>query len=113
MQCLKCGKKVKDEQVFCPQCLKAMESYPVRPDVRIQLPNRPDRAVPKKAVRKRRTLSVEEQLVCLRTRQRRLTVAVVLLAVLLCAAGVVLVHNAIIPDNLEWGTNYTFDSPFD
>ena len=112
MQCLKCGKTTKDEQVFCSRCLTAMESYPVKPDVHIQLPNRPDRTLVKKAGRKRRPLSAEEQVAYLRSRQRRLVAAIVLLAVLLCAAGVVLVHNAIAPDNLEWGTNYTFDNPF-
>ncbi len=113
MQCLKCGKKAKDEQVFCPQCLTVMENYPVKADVHIQLPSRPKLDASKKSGKKRRALSPEEQIAILRSRQRRLVAITAALVLLLGAACTLLVYNALAPEELEWGTNYTFDSPFD
>ena len=92
MACLKCGKKTKDDQSFCPRCLEVMEQYPVKKDVHIQLPNRPEVTV-KKAPRKRRPLSAEEQLPILRRKSRRLALAVVALAILLGAAAFLLVKD--------------------
>lgn len=83
MACLKCGKKTKDEQSFCPDCLKVMEQYPVKPDVHLQLPNRPETAERKKPLRKRRVLSYEEATVVWRRRTRWLAALVLVLAVLL------------------------------
>ena len=41
MYCMKCGKEVKENQVFCDACLVIMEKYPVKPGTHIQLPHRP------------------------------------------------------------------------
>lgn len=112
MNCLKCGKTTKDEQVFCAQCLETMDAYPVKPDVRIQLPNRRGLADLKKAARKRRIPSLEEQVAYLHSRQRRMAAVIVLLTVLLSAAVGLLIYSAVTPNELEWGKNYTFDEPF-
>ena len=113
MECLKCGKKTKDEQVFCERCLEFMESYPVKPDIHIQLPNRPVAITPKKASKKRRNLSPEEQVVFLRRRSRRLVVLSVALAVVLCVTIVMLAHVVLHPEVAELGKNYTFLPDFD
>lgn len=112
MSCLKCGKNTKDEHVFCAQCLQTMEAYPVKPDVRIQLPNRRGLTDLKKPTRKRRAPSHEELVAYLRSRQRRMAAAIVLLTLLLSAAVGLLIYSAVTPDELEWGKNYTFDDPF-
>ena len=90
MACLKCGKKTKDEQSFCPRCLEVMENYPVKPDVHIQLPNRPE-VIVKKAPRKRRVLSYEEATVLWRKRAKRLAAFAFGLMVLLGVAVFLLV----------------------
>ena len=113
MECLKCGKKTKDEQVFCEQCLAGMEAYPVRPDIHIQLPNRPVADTPKKSGKKRRSLSPEEQVVYLRRRARRLTVLCAALAAVLCVTAAMLVHLVIHPESAELGKNYTFIQDWD
>lgn len=92
MACLKCGKKTKDEQSFCPRCLEVMESYPVKPDVHIQLPNRPEVSV-KKAPRKRRAISYEEATALWRKRARKLAAISLVLAILLGAAAFLLVKD--------------------
>ena len=113
MNCLKCGKKTKDTQAFCARCLESMEAYPVKRDVRILLPNRPAPAAPKKSGKRRKNLSPEEQVVCLRSRVRWLTAWAVLLGFLLCAVCGFVAYRAITRDELDLGKNYTFGNPFD
>ncbi len=93
MECLKCGRASKDDQVFCAECLKKMEAYPVKPDVHVVLPSRKGQQMTKKTGRKRRITTPEEQVVLLKRRQRRLILAVVLLALLLCLFSVVLIQQ--------------------
>ncbi len=112
MACLKCGKKTKDEQSFCPGCLEIMEQYPVKPDVHIQLPNRPVAEV-KKAPRKRRPLSAEEQLPVLRRKLRRLALVVVALAILLGAAAFLLVKDWLTEEVLPIGQNFSSEQTQD
>lgn len=113
MNCLKCGKKTTDEQVFCDDCLSSMAAYPVKPDVHVQLPNRPVAQAVKKTGRKRRTLTPEDQIVILRWRVRRLIALVLLLAVLLGVVGTILADVVLHHEDLELGKNYTFVTPFE
>lgn len=113
MNCLKCGKDAKNEQSFCKHCLEAMDAYPVKSDAHVQLPTRPAEASPKKTVGRRRSATPEEQLARLRKRARRLTAAVALLALLLCAVSGAILHNVLSQDSADLGKNYTFDNPFD
>lgn len=39
-QCLKCGKKVEEQSVFCSECLAIMEQYPINPGTVVHLPRR-------------------------------------------------------------------------
>ena len=107
MGCLKCGKKTAGEQVFCDQCLAVMEAYPVKPDVHIQLPNRPGDDY--KIVRKRRPPSPEEQVVSLRRKVRKLTAWLVLMALALGLAGFFVVRSFYLApeENKNWGQNYS------
>ncbi len=113
MNCLKCSKDTKNEQCFCKRCLEAMDAYPVKSDVHVQLPIRPLEASPKKTAGRRRSIPPEEQLARLRRRARRLTAAVTLLALLLCAACGAILHNILSQESVELGKNYTFGNPFD
>ena len=74
MNCIKCGRKIKDRQVFCEECLAIMEAYPVKPGTPIQLPPPPKHTPPAKA-NKRRPKKPEEQLAQLRISVRWLSVA--------------------------------------
>lgn len=86
MNCLKCGRKIDDGQVFCTDCLVQMEKYPIKPGTAVILPSRND-PVParKSSFRFRPALSPEEQLRHLKRRVHRLTLA--LAVVLLLFAG--------------------------
>lgn len=43
MKCLRCGKDVAEEQVFCPECLADMQAHPVNPNTPVLLPDRKNR----------------------------------------------------------------------
>lgn len=69
MKCMKCGRDVEAGQVFCPECLKGMEDYPVNPNVTVRIPRRPDPAQSRKQPR-RKQASEEEQIRALKKRTR-------------------------------------------
>ena len=106
MGCIKCGKKTKQDQTFCPQCLKVMEAYPVKADVHVQLPSRPAEPA-KKPARKKRAIPPEEQVAALRRRLRRLALITLALAILLGAAVFQLVKNQLERSALPDGQNYS------
>ena len=53
MKCLKCGKNIQSDRVFCEPCLEDMQRHPVKPGTPVVLPNRPERTVVTKSSRKR------------------------------------------------------------
>lgn len=101
MSCLKCGKKTAEEQSFCPTCLEAMDAYPVKSDVHIQLPNPEASSASKKTLRKRRAMSAEEQAASLRRRVRQLTALSVILLVLLAVSVTLLIQGWIAAGDLR------------
>ena len=113
MNCIKCGKKTKGEQVFCNGCLESMEAYPVKPDVHIQLPSHASPAAPKKAGRKRRNPTEEEQIAHLRRTVRWMAAVIAILAVLLAAACVMQFRQVGGTETSSVCKNYTYDSNFD
>lgn len=84
MNCLKCGRKMEEGQVFCSDCLLEMQKYPVKPGVTVQLPRR-EEALPAKRTHTKPGLPPEEQLKLLRRRNRILTAALVLTLLVLAA----------------------------
>ena len=93
MYCMKCGKETKDNHVFCNSCLSVMAQYPVRPDIRVQLPHRAPPAE-KKPAAKRKVLSPEEQISRLRNAVKRLALALVCVLILLGFSISLLLHRA-------------------
>lgn len=81
MQCMKCGRDVESEQVFCDSCLKIMAQYPVKPGVVVQLPRRVESLAKKQTVRRRSLATSEEQIHTLHRAVRWLMTLVVLLLV--------------------------------
>jgi hypothetical protein len=66
---MKCGREIPAGQVFCDECLKDMEKYPVKPGTAIHLPP-PPKAVPAKKsnVNRRPMLQPVEQVKILKQR---------------------------------------------
>ena len=62
MYCMKCGKEIKENQVFCEACLVTMGKYPVKPGTVVRLPQRKSAPAAKKSNSRRRTqIPPEEQ----------------------------------------------------
>lgn len=88
MHCMKCGKKIEDQQVFCADCLTEMEKCPVDPNITVQLPARNAAPPAKKKSRRSREAKPEDQIRYLRLATRCLlaALAVTLVAFILSAA---------------------------
>lgn len=71
MNCMKCGREIPDNQVFCDGCMADMQKYPVKPDVVVTLPSRPEPAA-RKNLRSRPPLSEQDQIRALKKRLRNL-----------------------------------------
>lgn len=84
MKCLRCGRETTDQNVFCDQCLNAMEHDPVKPGTPVYIPVRKTASEPKKIRRHpKHTPSPEEQLAGLHHTVRRLSITVAVLVLLL------------------------------
>ncbi len=104
MNCMKCGREVPAEQVFCEECLLEMEKYPVRPGTVVQLPRRKDSAVPKKTP-KRRMVSLEDQVRILKKQVKWLCIALVL-SLILAGTLAVPAFEHMKEDHFKKGQNY-------
>ena len=108
MNCIKCGRELDCEGVFCSECLSEMERHPVKPGTVVLLPPRRVEQPTKKHTRKRRTLTPEEQIKRLKRRNRILTVILVLTLLIAGFLGYV-AREAIGRLDIQkfWGQNYS------
>ena len=75
MHCMKCGRKIEDQKVFCADCLTEMEKFPVPHDTTVHIPVRPAVTPAKKKSRRARDHRPEEQVRHLKLAVRCLCVA--------------------------------------
>ena len=86
MNCVKCGREIDEDQVFCSGCLEGMERYPVKPGIVVHIPKRVEEDDEKKTLnRKRPALPPEEQV---RKLKRKLLWLRLSVAILLIACGI-------------------------
>lgn len=84
MNCMKCGREVESDQVFCKDCLTDMEKHPVDPNAVVLIPKR---TAPVKKIHQRRQ-SPEDIILKLEKRCRVLGVALTLALLMLMGLGV-------------------------
>ena len=108
MQCMKCGREIPVDQVFCQECLTDMEKYPVDPGIVVTLPPEA-RAVrqmqPVKVHRHKKT--AEEQNKTLRKWLRITSWSLVLSVSLLIGAGGLIYSLLTQEDEPLPGQNYS------
>lgn len=108
MNCMKCGREIGEDQVFCNICLEDMEKHPVKPGIAVQLPNRKDSPAVRKSVTKRRQMpNPEERIKKLKKRIRGLTVLWLITLLLLAATAYPTVQFVRDHFSLRPGQNYT------
>lgn len=83
--CMRCGREIGEEQVFCPECLADMEKYPVKPGTAVRLPQRSAVQHVRKAAPRKKPPAPEE--VNLRLRKLLRFFVVLWLVTLLVAAA--------------------------
>ena len=109
MNCIKCGKEVTDDGVFCADCLLEMEEYPVDPGTVVLLPRRSESPMQKKQV-KRHTPSPEELIASLRKK-----VLILTLLLLACITAIILMFEPTMhyvrDEHFEIGQNYSSVTP--
>lgn len=116
MNCMKCGRKTEDSNVFCPECLTVMAKYPVKAPASIQLPRRENQELPKKVSRKKRRNSPEEQVARQKLKIRRMAFAIVGLAAAVCLLAGWIIQGLLTPEQenpSRIGKNYTVQTEED
>ena len=113
MYCMKCGKEVGENRVFCDDCLEVMSHYPVRQGTPIHLPAATPSAE-KKAAPKKRQPTPEESLARFRVAARWLSIALVSCLLLLSATITLLLNSESAPSaTKDIGKNYNTVSTLD
>lgn len=111
MNCVKCGREIPEDQVFCEVCLTEMENYPVKPGTAVHIPARaPEGKQPPKPVKKKHVPTVEELLLRTRKKLRRTRIFAVIL-LLICAALCFLFAQVVLELDFQriLGQNYRTD----
>ena len=96
MNCVKCGRDIPEDQVFCEKCLAEMEMYPVNPGTAVHIPTRsPEEEIIRKPVKKKHIPTAEELLLRTRKKLRRNRIFVVVLLLACGLLSVVLGQTAL------------------
>lgn len=106
MNCMKCGRPIEADQVFCTDCLVDMEKYPVKPGTVVQVPKRQE-AVPQRKGHFRPILTPEEQIRKLKKRIHRLCTALAVVLLLFAALAFVFAQHLESHNDLRPGQNYS------
>ena len=94
MNCVKCGREIEENQVFCQSCLEEMEQYPVKPGTAVHIPSRKTEEEFKKVHHKKRPiLTPSEQIAKLRKKVLRLRILAVLLMLICGVLGYVVART--------------------
>lgn len=89
VNCMKCGREMKEDAVFCEECLEHMERYPVPEHTLVYVPSEKDRAATKKHTTTHTVVSAEEQAKRFKREADMLRLLVILFALLSMFLGVV------------------------
>ena len=101
MQCLRCGKNIPEDTVFCIDCQAEMNKCPVAPGTPVAIPPRPKQNKPRP-----RTASKDEQISRLRMRTKRMAIAIGTLALLLVVSLTILFLSLREKEKLPTGRNF-------
>lgn len=108
MNCMRCGVKTGEKEVFCSECLASMEKYPIRPGTPIHIPMRSAIPEAKKAPKKKRELTPEEQISRLRIKVQWLRAALLAaLIVIALLSGILLASSLQEVTQAPSARNYT------
>ena len=108
VNCMKCGRDTKCEDVFCKKCLEHMEKYPVPENMLVYVPSEKDRAAAKKHSVIRPVVPMEEQLKKSRRKNHILSLALIFfvaLSIFFAILSIETIHELNVMNLI--GRNYT------
>ena len=108
VSCMKCGREIGENQVFCDICLADMKKHPVKPGIAVQLPHRKETHTVKKAApRRKQAPAPEERILRLKKRLRRMVFLWIITLLLLAATIYPTIQYVQDHFSLRPGQNYT------
>ena len=102
MHCMKCGREVEQEQVFCEECRTQMEQEPVSMRTAVKIPRQPPRNT-----KHRPPVHLEEEVRRLDRGNERLRAWVLLLATSTVLLAMALYHKEVVAVVEDLGKNYS------
>ena len=109
MYCLKCGKEVQDDQVFCEECLTGMEQEPIPINAPVVIPAQP---IQKNQVFRRPVINPEEEVKRLQRFNQNLIMLLVLLVTLVILLAVLVYEQEFWKVVDDLGRNYSVVETF-
>ncbi len=95
MNCIKCGREIPADQVFCPECLEDMAKHPVKPGTAVRIPPPPETLPqPRRSAAPRKIRKPEEQIRSLKKTIGWLITLIVILVLALAATIFLLLRPA-------------------
>ncbi|MBQ8237813.1 MAG: hypothetical protein IJZ39_06695 [Oscillospiraceae bacterium] len=103
MNCMKCGRELKEGQVFCDTCLEGMEKEPIKIDTTVLIP-----AQPKESPAHRRPIvNPEEEVKRLEKVNQNLILFLILTSVATVLFAMGLFHQEVLDVVDDLGRNYS------
>ena len=109
MYCLKCGKELQSDQVFCGECLAGMEQEPIPISAPVVIPAQPVR---KQSSFRRPVINPEEEVKRLQKFNQNLILVLVLLFTLVLLLVILLYDKEIWQAMDDLGRNYSVVETF-
>lgn len=104
MNCLKCGRELREGQVFCDICMESMENDPVKINTAVLIPSQP----PKITTSYRRpVINPEEEMKRLQKVNQNLILWVILLGVTVVLLALAMFHQEVLDVVDDLGRNYS------
>ena len=103
MYCMKCGREVEGEEVFCPECLEQMEREPIAMNASVKIPRQP----PKNTRSRRPAVYLEEEVKRLERANERMRIWVILLAMATILLAMAIYHKEVVQVVEDLGKNYS------
>ena len=103
MYCMKCGREVDGEQVFCPECLAEIEQDPIDIRTSVKIPRQP----PKNNRPRRPVVYLEEEVRRLERASDRMRIWILLLAMSTILLAMAFYHQEVADVVENLGQNYS------
>ena len=103
MYCMKCGREVDGEHVFCPDCLGQMEQEPVAMNAAFKIPRQP----PRNTRPRRPVVYLEEEVKRLDRSNGRLRAWVIVLTMSTVLLLMAIYHKEVVQVVEDLGKNYS------